>query len=121
VPASVPVCVFLSPDVGWQNHLSFSLSYLPLDVGGVCVCVCVPCRADKTPISIACCLHWLCTAPSAVIFEDCVEDSPLRNDLVQQRVQADPDGWIRPPEGPGLGITIDEDVVSSLLVSESGW
>ena len=29
----------------------------------------------KTPVSIAACLHWLCTAPSAVIFEDCVEES----------------------------------------------
>lgn len=50
-----------------------------------------------------------------------VEDSPLRNDLVHQRVQAGPDGMIAPPEGPGLGITINEDVVSRLLVAESGW
>jgi len=50
-----------------------------------------------------------------------VEESPLRNDLVHQRVQAGPDGMIAPPEGPGLGITINEEVVSSLLVAESGW
>ena len=62
----------------------------------------------KTPISIAACLHWLSTAPSAVIFEDCVEESPLRNELVDQRVQAGADGWIAAPEGPGLGITINE-------------
>ena len=43
----------------------------------------------KTPISIAACLHWLTTCPSAEIFEDCVEESPLRNELVHQRVQAD--------------------------------
>lgn len=75
----------------------------------------------KTPISIAACLHWLSTAPSAVIFEDCVEESPLRNELVDQRVQAGADGWIAAPEGPGLGITINEEVVKSLLVAESGW
>ena len=75
----------------------------------------------KTPVSIAACLHWLCTCPSAVIFEDCVEESPLRNDLVHQRVQAGPDGFISPPEGPGLGITMNEDVVQALLVEESGW
>ena len=62
----------------------------------------------KTPISIAACLHWLSTAPSAVIFEDCVEESPLRNELVDQRVQAGADGFIAAPEGPGLGITINE-------------
>jgi L-rhamnonate dehydratase len=75
----------------------------------------------KTPISIACCLHWLCTAPSAVIFEDCVEESPLRNELTVERIQAGPDGWIGPPEGPGLGITVNESTVSRLLVAESGW
>ena len=75
----------------------------------------------KTPISIAACLHWLSTAPSAVIFEDCVEESPLRNELVDQRVQAGADGFIAAPEGPGLGITINEEVVKSLLVAESGW
>ena len=46
-----------------------------------------------------------------------------RNELVNERstVQADSNGWITPPEGPGLGITINEDVVASLLVAESGW
>ena len=37
------------------------------------------------------------------------------------QVQAGPDGYIAPPEGPGLGITINEEVLSSLLVAESGW
>ena len=36
-------------------------------------------------------------------------------------LQADAQGFIAPPEGPGLGITIDEAVLSSLLVAESGW
>eukprot|EP01052_Picozoa_sp_SAG31_P023794 SAG31_NODE_1985_length_6715_cov_6.562924_4_plen_158_part_00 len=110
------------------------------DAGGTIVNHCY-----KTPISIAACLHWLSTCPSAVIFEDCVEvsvhrrclranlkcdptslgsclqDSPLRNDLVEQRVQAESDGYIRPPEGTGFGISLNEEVVKSLLVEESGW
>ena len=40
------------------------------DKGGVVINHCY-----KTPVSIAACLHWLVTAPSAVIFEDCVEES----------------------------------------------
>ena len=29
-------------------------------------------------------------------------------------------GWIAVPDGPGLGVTLDEDFVRSRLVSESG-
>ena len=71
-------------------------------------------------MSIAACLHWLVTCPSAFLFEDCVEDSPLRNDLTNERVQADASGRIAPPEGHGLGVTLNEAVVERLMVAESG-
>lgn len=74
----------------------------------------------KTPVSVAACLHWLATAPSAFIFEDCVEDSPLRHDLSVERLQADSDGLITVPDRPGLGVTLNEDCVREFLVSESG-
>ena len=64
-------------------------------------------------------LHWLATCPSAFLFEDCVEDSPLRNELTVERVQA-VDGWIKVPTGPGLGVTLDEEFVKSHLIAESG-
>ncbi|MBI2194775.1 MAG: mandelate racemase/muconate lactonizing enzyme family protein [Planctomycetes bacterium] len=74
----------------------------------------------KTPISVAACLHWLSTARTAFIFEDCVEDSPLRHHLTRERVQADRDGFIRVPDRPGLGVTLDETCVNEFLVAESG-
>ncbi len=73
----------------------------------------------KTPISVAACLHWISTSKSAFIFEDCVEDSPLRHDLTQEKLQA-VDGRIAVPNGPGLGITLNEPFVERFLVSESG-
>jgi L-alanine-DL-glutamate epimerase-like enolase superfamily enzyme len=74
----------------------------------------------KTPISIAACLHWLSTASSAFLFEDCVEDSPLRHDLAHERFQADADGYIRVPDRPGLGVTLNEECVRRFTVAESG-
>ena len=74
----------------------------------------------KTPISVAACLHWLSTAPSAFLFEDCVEDSPLRHDLSLERLQAEADGYIKVPDRPGLGVTLNEDCVRKYLVGESG-
>ena len=73
----------------------------------------------KTPISVAACLHWISTSKSAFIFEDCVEDSPLRHELTQEKLQA-VDGRIAVPNGPGLGITLNEPFVERFLVSESG-
>lgn len=72
----------------------------------------------KTPISVAACLHWLSTCAGAFIFEDCVEDSPLRHELTQERMQA-VNGVMTVPDAPGLGVTLNEDFVRAHLVSES--
>ena len=52
------------------------------------------------------------------LFEDCVEDSPLRHELTIEKIQAEK-GWITVPDGPGLGVTLNEDFVKSTLIAES--
>ncbi|HTM53951.1 MAG TPA: mandelate racemase/muconate lactonizing enzyme family protein [Pirellulales bacterium] len=71
-----------------------------------------------SPLTVAASLHWLSTCRDAFIFEDCVEDSPLRHELTHEKVQAE-DGWISVPDRPGLGVTLDEAFVKAHLVSES--
>ena len=72
-----------------------------------------------SPITVAASLQWLSTCRDAFIFEDCVDDSPMRHDLTLERMQAK-DGWITVPDGPGLGITLNQDFVEKYLVSQSG-
>lgn len=72
-----------------------------------------------SPLTVAASLHWLSTCRDAFLFEDCVEDSPLRHELTHEKVQAE-DGWITVPDRPGLGVTLDEDFVAAHLVCESG-
>jgi L-rhamnonate dehydratase len=72
-----------------------------------------------SPITVAACLHWLSTCRAAFVFEDCVDDSPMRHELTREKLQAK-DGWIAVPDGPGLGITLNEDFVKKYLVAESG-
>jgi L-rhamnonate dehydratase len=72
-----------------------------------------------SPITVAACLHWLSTCRDAFIFEDCVDDSPMRHELTHERVQA-VNGWIEVPNGPGLGVTLNEEFVKQYLVAESG-
>jgi L-rhamnonate dehydratase len=71
-----------------------------------------------SPVTVAASLHWLSTCRDAFIFEDCVDDSPMRHELTLEKVQAQ-DGWITVPDGPGLGVTLNEDFVKKYLVSES--
>jgi L-rhamnonate dehydratase len=71
-----------------------------------------------SPLTVAASLHWLSTCRDAFLFEDCVEDSRLRHELTEQRVQAS-GGWIDVPMGPGLGVTLNEDFVREHLISQS--
>jgi len=72
-----------------------------------------------SPITVAASLHWLATCRDALTFEDCVHDSPMRHELTREKLQAK-DGWIAVPDGPGLGITLNEEFVKRYLVAESG-
>ena len=72
-----------------------------------------------SPVTAAASLHWLSTCRDAFLFEDCVEDSPLRHELTHERIQAT-DGWIAVPNGPGLGVTLNEGFIAKHLVAESG-
>ncbi len=78
-----------------------------------------PCNHFYTsPITAAASIHWLSTCRDAFLFEDCVEESPIRNELTHERVQA-VDGVLHVPDTPGLGVTLNEDVVNKYLVAES--
>jgi L-alanine-DL-glutamate epimerase-like enolase superfamily enzyme len=72
-----------------------------------------------SPVTVAACLHWLSTCRDAFIFEDSVDDSPMRRELTNEKVQAI-GGWITVPDGPGLGITLNEEFIKTYLVAESG-
>lgn len=71
-----------------------------------------------SPLTVAASAHWLSTCRDAFLFEDCVEDSPLRHELTHEKVQS-VGGWMEVPERPGLGVTLDESFVKKYLVAES--
>jgi len=71
-----------------------------------------------SPLTVAASLHWLSTCRDAFLFEDCVEDSPLRHELTHEKIQSK-NGWIEIPDRPGLGVTLDEGFVKKYLVAQS--
>src|SRR5438552_1947110 len=72
-----------------------------------------------SPITVAASLHWLATCRDAFLFEDCVDDSPMRHQLTHEKFQAE-NGWITVPDRPGLGLTLNEEFIAKYLVAESG-
>src|SRR2546426_655960 len=72
-----------------------------------------------SPVTVAASLHWLSTCRDAFLFEDSVDDSPMRHQLTHEKIQAE-NGWIAVPDRPGLGVTLNEEFIAKHLVAESG-
>jgi L-alanine-DL-glutamate epimerase-like enolase superfamily enzyme len=53
--------------------------------------------------------------PEAHFLEYCVEDSPLRQHLTRNAIPV-VDGYAAVPEGPGLGVEVDEEMVERFSV-----
>ena len=64
----------------------------------------------KSGITIAASLHALSALPNTEVFEFCMTDSPLRHELTNEKFKI-VDGYVELPEGPGLGVTINETTV----------
>ncbi|MGE0606891.1 MAG: mandelate racemase/muconate lactonizing enzyme family protein [Pirellulales bacterium] len=72
-------------------------------------------HAYKTRIAIAASLHFLAVTPQAFVLEYCVEDSPLTNELCHEKFPL-VDGFVAVPQGPGLGVTLNEKIVEKYRV-----
>jgi L-alanine-DL-glutamate epimerase-like enolase superfamily enzyme len=70
---------------------------------------------NKTGINIAASLHFVAALPTTHYFEYCVEQGDLRKYLTKQTVPV-VDGDISVPEEPGLGIELNEEIVSKYRV-----
>jgi L-rhamnonate dehydratase len=70
----------------------------------------------KTGINLAASLHWLASLPNAFILEYSVAPSPLRESLTRETFAVE-DGHVAVPQAPGLGVTLDEAIVSRYRVA----
>lgn len=70
-----------------------------------------------TYINVTAALHWLNSVPNALIAEFVVQQSTqLREFITRQKLRAI-DGYLPIPEGPGLGIELDEEQIRRFRVS----
>lgn len=67
-------------------------------------------HSSATGLNHAACLHYLASIDNGGYFEACVSHfNPLR-DLFGSAFAIGADGCVAPPDGPGLGLTVDEKI-----------
>ena len=69
----------------------------------------------STDVIVAANLQLIDANRNAPLLEYCVEDSPLRWDLVEEDLTAK-DGYVEIPDRPGLGITLNRDTIEEYRV-----
>ena len=70
----------------------------------------------KSGITIAASLHGLAAVPGGQVFEYCMAESPLRHELTRESFAVE-DGFVAVPEDPGLGVTVDDEVIRRYLAT----
>ena len=71
----------------------------------------------SSALNTAASLHMAVAAPNTLIFELKPLPSPMQHELVRTPIEQR-DGWVSPPDAPGLGVEVDEAVVSTYQISE---
>jgi L-alanine-DL-glutamate epimerase-like enolase superfamily enzyme len=66
----------------------------------------------SSALNTAAALHMSAAAPNTLIFEVKPLPSPMQHELVTNPIDA-VDGWVSPPDGPGLGVDVDEAAVAA--------
>ena len=66
----------------------------------------------STDIIVAANLQLVAATPNAPLLEYCVEDSPIRWDMVEEDFPVK-DGRVAIPDRPGLGVTLDRDAIET--------
>ncbi|RAJ93228.1 L-alanine-DL-glutamate epimerase-like enolase superfamily enzyme [Larkinella arboricola] len=74
-------------------------------------------HAWLTDLLTAASLHVNAVLPRALFLEYNVSDSPMLREVIQNPVKMDSEGYIPVPQGPGLGIEIDEQAVKRFCVN----
>ncbi|MDA1013501.1 MAG: mandelate racemase/muconate lactonizing enzyme family protein [Planctomycetota bacterium] len=94
--------------------------------GGLTVCrrvseMCEPLGRRPVPhcfstgINLAASLHWISTVSNGDLVEYCLRPSPLMRKLVKNLPPLI-DGRVPVPDGPGLGIELDQDIIDEFRV-----
>ena len=70
-------------------------------------------------IALAASLHLAAALDNSAVMEFDYNENPLRSGLLQEPLEPD-NGFMRPPDGPGLGVTLDPEALDRYRFDGSG-
>ena len=71
-------------------------------------------HTSATGLNMAATLHFLASIDNGGYYEaDASKENLFRDQLTTRAGEVDGEGYVRPPEGPGLGVEINEDFIRS--------
>jgi L-alanine-DL-glutamate epimerase-like enolase superfamily enzyme len=74
-------------------------------------------HAWKSGIIKAASLQCNAVIPDALFQEYCVADTPINQSLTHERLPIEDGGFVRVPTAPGIGVTLDDEVVARYRVN----
>jgi L-rhamnonate dehydratase len=74
-------------------------------------------HAWKSGIIKAASLQCNAVIPDALFQEYCIADTPINQTLTKERLPIDEDGFLAIPTAPGIGVTLDDEVVERFRVN----
>ncbi len=78
---------------------------------------CVP-HSFSSAVAMAANMHLIASVPNGYILEMDRNPNPLREELIQEPFRIDGESRVRMPEGPGLGIEIDDEILRKYRVDQ---
>ena len=76
---------------------------------------CVP-HSFSSAVAMAANMHLIASIPNGYILEMDRNPNPLREELIREPVRIDSESCVTMPQGPGLGIEIDENILQKYQV-----
>ena len=61
-------------------------------------------------------MHFIASINNGHLLEFDRNIYPLRDELIVEKINMDRDGYVRIPEKPGLGVSLNEEIVEKYLV-----
>ncbi len=103
----------VQPDVAWSGGISET--YKIATIASIQNMFCIP-HSFSTIIALVANLHLNCGIENSLYQEyDQQGDNPLRDELINEQIKIDAESYVSVPQGPGLGITINQDVFQRYL------
>jgi L-alanine-DL-glutamate epimerase-like enolase superfamily enzyme len=104
----------VQPDVIWTGGITACRKIAALAMAAGLPCV--P-HVFSTAVSLAANLHFIASIPNSYLLEFDQNPNALRTELLDHPIQPDEHGIVAVPEGPGLGVRLDEETLRRYAVS----